>query len=115
MAWTSYIVVVNNNGGGIFSFLPQQSLLDVSTFELLFGTPLDLDFARVAALYDATYTRPTSMSEFSASLASAIGRRGVSLIEVQTNREENLRRHRQITAAALRALPQVAVEVPAHA
>ncbi|WP_337970539.1 thiamine pyrophosphate-dependent enzyme, partial [Virgibacillus salexigens] len=36
------VLLMNNNGGGIFSFLPQAN--DKRHFEALFGTPLNIDF-----------------------------------------------------------------------
>ena len=42
------VVVLNNDGGGIFSFLPQAEQLDAPTFEALFGTPTGLDIAAAA-------------------------------------------------------------------
>ena len=43
------ILLINNNGGGIFSFLPQSS--HPNNFEKLFGTPLDLDFSKAVEMY----------------------------------------------------------------
>ena len=45
------IVVINNDGGGIFEFLPQAGQIDRDEFEALLGTPLGLEPERVAALY----------------------------------------------------------------
>ena len=45
------IVVVNNDGGGIFSFLPQADALDPDRFELLFGTPHGTDLRALAAAH----------------------------------------------------------------
>lgn len=52
------ILVVNNNGGGIFSFLPQVNHQD--HFETLFGTPLDIDFQHAVNMYGGTYHQPAS-------------------------------------------------------
>ena len=49
------VVVPDNDGGGIFSFLPQADIVPHARFEQLFGTPTSLDPARVAALYDAAF------------------------------------------------------------
>jgi 2-succinyl-5-enolpyruvyl-6-hydroxy-3-cyclohexene-1-carboxylate synthase len=88
------IVVMNNNGGGIFSFLPQAS--DGTYFEELFGTPMDLDFSSAAAFYGAHYSLVKEESEFSEALKHARGHKGIRIIEVLTNREENVAIHRKL-------------------
>lgn len=50
------IVVVDNDGGGIFSFLPQASSVDPQTFELLFGTPHGTDLAGLAEAHGLPVT-----------------------------------------------------------
>jgi 2-succinyl-5-enolpyruvyl-6-hydroxy-3-cyclohexene-1-carboxylate synthase len=49
------IVLLDNDGGGIFSFLPQAAYPE--HFEALFGTPTGLDFRLAAELYGATFSR----------------------------------------------------------
>ena len=58
------IVVVNNDGGGIFSFLPQAvqvQTAQVAEFEPLFGTPHGLTFEAAASLYGLGYARAESV------------------------------------------------------
>jgi 2-succinyl-5-enolpyruvyl-6-hydroxy-3-cyclohexene-1-carboxylate synthase len=88
------VVVMNNNGGGIFSFLPQAS--EGAYFEELFGTPMDLDFASAAAFYGAHYSLVKEESEFGTALQSVEGHQGIKIIEVLTNREENVVIHRNL-------------------
>ncbi|MDC3418284.1 2-succinyl-5-enolpyruvyl-6-hydroxy-3-cyclohexene-1-carboxylic-acid synthase [Aquibacillus salsiterrae] len=88
------IVLINNNGGGIFSFLPQAKEKS-KHYEVLFGTPLDIDFFYTAELYGASYTKVTSWEEFKVGLANAYIKEGISIIEVQTNRDENVKWHQQ--------------------
>jgi 2-succinyl-5-enolpyruvyl-6-hydroxy-3-cyclohexene-1-carboxylate synthase len=45
------VVVVDNDGGGIFSFLPQASSLPTERFEQLFGTPLGVDVVALATAH----------------------------------------------------------------
>lgn len=71
------IVLLNNNGGGIFNFLAQRHL-PAADFTALFQTPQDLDFARVAALYDFTYHHPQTP----AALQACLNQPGQHLIEV---------------------------------
>lgn len=54
------ILLLNNNGGGIFSFLSQRTL-DKADFDPLFATPTDLDFEKVAALYQMPYHVPDTL------------------------------------------------------
>ena len=77
------IVLLNNNGGGIFSFLSQNQL-EASDFEPLFGTPLDLDFAKVASLYDAQYHQPTDFETFKGLLDTPC----FQIIEVKGDQKE---------------------------
>ncbi|CAG9622399.1 2-succinyl-5-enolpyruvyl-6-hydroxy-3-cyclohexene-1-carboxylic-acid synthase [Sutcliffiella rhizosphaerae] len=88
------IVLVNNNGGGIFSFLPQSKV--EQHFEQLFGTPTGLDFKHTAALYDADYCVVSNWSEFQKNTTKAIQQPGLNIIEVPTNRVENEEIHRRL-------------------
>lgn len=99
-------VVLNNDGGGIFSFLPQAEHPDV--FEEVFGTPLGLDLARVAALYDLGYVRVDSVEAlepaFRAAQQGALGRASAALVDVRFTRGDSVSGHRaawQAVAATL--------------
>ncbi|WP_411842089.1 2-succinyl-5-enolpyruvyl-6-hydroxy-3-cyclohexene-1-carboxylic-acid synthase [Salinicoccus sp. HZC-1] len=85
------IIVFNNNGGGIFSFLPQYS--DKNHFERLFGTPLDLDFTHTAALYDFNHITVAEVDEIDGDLVNRPGR---NLIEIKTDRDKNLKEHQKL-------------------
>lgn len=95
------VVVVNNNGGGIFHHLPQEAHTGV--FEEWFGTPADLDFAHAAALYRMSYTLARSWEEFRGAVRLGL-EGGAHIIEVRTDRRENLAMHRQAWAAAAEAV-----------
>jgi len=88
------IVLINNDGGGIFSFLPQHD--DAEHFEALWGTPHGLDFSHAAALYGGGFQRVSTRQEYKAALKASFGADGVQVIEVRTDREENLRLHQRI-------------------
>ncbi len=88
------IVLVNNDGGGIFSFLPQAQ--HPERFEALFGTPHGLDFSAAAAVYGLEFVRAGSRAEFRAAAARSIASPGVQIIEVRTDRAENVGVHREI-------------------
>jgi 2-succinyl-5-enolpyruvyl-6-hydroxy-3-cyclohexene-1-carboxylate synthase len=87
---------VNNNGGGIFHYLPQAAHDDV--FEEWFGTPPDLDFAPVVQMYGGSYSVAQHWSDF-ARLVSAPAN-GLRVIEVRTDRTRNTAMHREAWAAA---------------
>jgi 2-succinyl-5-enolpyruvyl-6-hydroxy-3-cyclohexene-1-carboxylate synthase len=86
------IIIVNNNGGGIFSFLPQAN--HPKHFELLFGTPLDIDFQHVVKMYNGTYTKALTWDEFHTAWSQT--GKGLHVIEVPTNREKNVMEHRNL-------------------
>lgn len=99
------IVLINNDGGGIFSFLPQAS--EKEYFELLFGTPHGLDFSHAAALYGANYDKVENWDEFKHAFAKSFSMPGLKIIEVQTNRDENLIKHRELWKYVSREIKEV--------
>lgn len=88
------ILLINNNGGGIFSFLPQAQ--DAKHFEALFGTPLNIDFKHSAAMYGAAYHLVTDKLTFEKVAKENIPANGVTIIEIQTARDENVIWHREL-------------------
>ena len=97
------IVVIDNDGGGIFHFLPQEQALGGEEFEALLGTPRGVDVAKAAALFDLPHRRLESLAELPEALAA-----GTGLIEVRTDRTTNVAAHRHLqqrVQAALAALP----------
>jgi 2-succinyl-5-enolpyruvyl-6-hydroxy-3-cyclohexene-1-carboxylate synthase len=98
------IVVVNNNGGGIFSFLPQAAQIDPATFETLFGTPTGIDIGAAARLFEASHARPLSRCGFRRDLTRALTEPGLSIVEVVTDRARNVTQHRDVWTAVASAL-----------
>ncbi|HJQ30479.1 MAG TPA: 2-succinyl-5-enolpyruvyl-6-hydroxy-3-cyclohexene-1-carboxylic-acid synthase [Rubrobacter sp.] len=88
------VVVLNNDGGGIFSFLPVAD--QKAFFEPYFGTPQGLGFEHAAAMFGLGYERPGTMEEFIVSYRAACSRSYSTLIEVKTDREENVALHRRV-------------------
>jgi 2-succinyl-5-enolpyruvyl-6-hydroxy-3-cyclohexene-1-carboxylate synthase len=86
------IVVIDNDGGGIFHFLPQEHALESEEFEALLGTPRGVDVAKAATLFDLPHHKLESLDELPEALAA-----GTGLIEVKTNRESNAALHKQLT------------------
>jgi 2-succinyl-5-enolpyruvyl-6-hydroxy-3-cyclohexene-1-carboxylate synthase len=93
------IVVIDNAGGGIFHFLPQEEALPEDEFEALLGTPRGIDAAKAAALFDLPHRRLDSLAELPEALAA-----GTGLIEVKTDRHNNVEAHRQLTQCVHGAL-----------
>jgi 2-succinyl-5-enolpyruvyl-6-hydroxy-3-cyclohexene-1-carboxylate synthase len=88
------IVLLNNDGGGIFSLLPQAD--DPEHFEELFGTPHGLDFRPAAELYGLRYRPAVDRPQFRAAVAEALGAPGVTVVEVRTRRDRNAELHRRL-------------------
>ncbi|MGG5358496.1 2-succinyl-5-enolpyruvyl-6-hydroxy-3-cyclohexene-1-carboxylic-acid synthase [Enterococcus sp. DIV0240a] len=89
------IILLNNNGGGIFSFLSQRQL-DETDFEPLFSTPLNLEMKKAAALYDGQYANPKTAAEFKKSIQESRKTRSWTLIEVNGKQEEPVRLWQEI-------------------
>lgn len=83
------IVLLNNDGGGIFSYLPQKASAE-AYFERLFGTPTGLDFEHAALLYDFNFKRFDHLNDFKYESFSKLGS---NVYEVITDREDNLQQH----------------------
>ncbi|TDL77567.1 2-succinyl-5-enolpyruvyl-6-hydroxy-3-cyclohexene-1-carboxylic-acid synthase [Rhodococcus qingshengii] len=86
------IILVNNNGGGIFSFLPQSQ--HPKNFELLFGTPLNLEFEHAVRMFNGNYTKVKDWDHFRELMKQSSDVKGLNVYEVVTNRDSNLTQHR---------------------
>jgi 2-succinyl-5-enolpyruvyl-6-hydroxy-3-cyclohexene-1-carboxylate synthase len=96
------LVVVNNDGGGIFSFLPQAEHADA--FERAFGTPHGIDLARLADAAGCAHRLVDDRAGLRSAVDSAAAAGGVQIIEVRTDRAENRALHARIATAAAAAL-----------
>jgi 2-succinyl-5-enolpyruvyl-6-hydroxy-3-cyclohexene-1-carboxylate synthase len=97
------VVVVDNRGGGIFSFLPQRDLLDDACFEELFGTPHDVDLLTLCAAHGVPAVRARSRAGAQAAIAGALTRGGPRVVVVETDRARNVEVHRDLAAAVGRS------------
>jgi 2-succinyl-5-enolpyruvyl-6-hydroxy-3-cyclohexene-1-carboxylate synthase len=95
------IVVIDNDGGGIFHFLPQREALTNDEFEALLGTPRGVDVAKAAALFDLPHRRLDDLASLPEALAA-----GTGLIEVEVDRTANAELHRQLTRSVAAAVPR---------
>jgi 2-succinyl-5-enolpyruvyl-6-hydroxy-3-cyclohexene-1-carboxylate synthase len=100
------IVLLNNDGGGIFHFLPVAGERDA--FEEHVATPHGLDFSHAAALYGCRYERAGTLAELERAVHAGLAARDTAIIEVQTDRIENLALHRLVAEAAGAALKPLA-------
>jgi 2-succinyl-5-enolpyruvyl-6-hydroxy-3-cyclohexene-1-carboxylate synthase len=96
------VVLLNNDGGGIFSFLPQAAL--PAHFEQLFGTPHGLHFQPVAQLYGAQYHEADSLQSLRAGVLAGIDGTGLHIVEMRSDRARNLVLHREAWARVASAL-----------
>ena len=96
------IVLLNNDGGGIFHFLPVVSQHDA--FEEHVATPHGLDFAHAAALYGCAHEPIEDVDAFAPALDRALGADRTTIIEVRTDRERNVALHQAAWDAVAAAL-----------
>ena len=103
------VIVVNNDGGGIFSYLPQASL--GADFETFFATPHGLDLVGAVAMCNGRHAVATSWEELATAVEAALCRGGLDVIEVRSDRAVSRERHAYILDRALArvraALPHV--------
>lgn len=97
-------VVVDNDGGGIFSFLPQATALPSETFERLFGTPHGVDLASLAAAHGLMTIEPSGAAEVGPAIGASLSAGGARLVRVRTNRTTNVAVHDEINAEIARRL-----------
>jgi 2-succinyl-5-enolpyruvyl-6-hydroxy-3-cyclohexene-1-carboxylate synthase len=128
------IVLLDNEGGGIFDFLPvsqapigreleavpssdgrsesdgleDRPSRDIYTQHV--ATPTGLDFAKAAALYGLSHERVRDLSAFRAGLERALARGGSSIIEIDGGRAANVELHGRVWDAVSRALSRPAEE-----
>ena len=96
------IVVVNDDGGGIFSYLPIAAHAESVEFEKLLRTPTGVDHSHGAALAGAAYWRvdpEEGAPALRAALREAFASEGLSIVEVPVDRDANVAQHRSIDAA----------------
>lgn len=97
-------VVLNNDGGGIFSFLPIARHKDV--FEPFFGTPHGRSFEHAAALFELPYHRPRTKAAFVEAYRAACQSGRSALIEIETDRAANHALHGQLDARIAKAVDE---------
>ena len=87
-------IIINNDGGGIFSFLPIAK--STQLFDTYFGTPHGLNFSYAAAMFDLDYYHPHSRDELIGDYQQSLVKNRSAIIEVTTDRAENLQLHQAL-------------------
>lgn len=86
------VIVFNNDGGGIFSYLAQSTVKEY--YEDLFGTPTALQFGDVAKMYEMEYVQIKDFDEMEKLLKPQ--NNPLRLIEIFTDRQDNVMSHRML-------------------
>jgi 2-succinyl-5-enolpyruvyl-6-hydroxy-3-cyclohexene-1-carboxylate synthase len=95
------VVVVDNDGGGIFSFLPQAEAVDDVRFEQLFGTPHGLDLVALAASYGVD---ASAVDDVEAGVRAAVDAGGVHVLVATTDRAANRELHQRLNTSVAAAI-----------
>jgi len=98
------VVVVDNDGGGIFEFLPQARHVQRVTFEQLFGTPHGVDIGALARVHRATVHEVVEASDVAEVVGTATKAGGLHVVHVRTDRQANVRVHAEVNDNVAQAL-----------
>ncbi|MDQ3679344.1 MAG: 2-succinyl-5-enolpyruvyl-6-hydroxy-3-cyclohexene-1-carboxylic-acid synthase [Actinomycetota bacterium] len=98
------MVVVDNDGGGIFSFLPQAAELPPDRFERLLGTPHGLDLCAVAHAHGARGDEARSLVQLAELMAAGQERGGANVVVVRTERAANVAVHDHLHRVVVEAI-----------
>jgi len=102
------IVLIDNDGGGIFDFLPVSRTQPPEDYVQHVATPHGLDFSKAAALYGCGFERAEDLEGFRAALGRALAADRTTIVSVRTEREENVSLHRQIWEAVAKSVRSAA-------
>ena len=96
-------MVVDNDGGGIFSFLPQAEALAAGRFEQLFGTPHGVDLVGLAAAHGISSRVIDRQVDLAPAVARSAALGGIHLLVARTDRAANVAVHDELQAAVAAA------------
>ncbi len=88
------VVIINNDGGGIFSFLPIAKSTEI--FDTYFGTPHGVSFSHAAAMFWLDYYHPHTSDDLIRDYQQALAKNCSAIIEITTDRSENLQVHQAL-------------------
>ncbi|MBT9315814.1 2-succinyl-5-enolpyruvyl-6-hydroxy-3-cyclohexene-1-carboxylic-acid synthase [Leptothoe spongobia] len=103
------VIVINNDGGGIFSFLPVAQCDDV--FEPYFGVPHDLTFKTASQMFTLDYYCPQTLADFTQVYTTALDHQCSAVIEVVTDRHKNLALHQTLQQQIVKELQPATIPV----
>jgi 2-succinyl-5-enolpyruvyl-6-hydroxy-3-cyclohexene-1-carboxylate synthase len=106
------IVVVDNDGGGIFSFLPQGTVLEPDRFELLFGTPHGVDLSVLGSAHGLLTVEPAGAADVATAIRASAEAGGTRIVRIATDRSTNVAHHERIHEAVARAVEQTLGDAP---
>jgi len=107
------VLLVHNDGGGIFHFLPQATAAP-DRFEEWFGTPHGLDFRGAVEMHGGRFSRLEGAGGWAGPLRTAMEAGGLNVLELRTDRQTNVPLHRQVVAHAHAALVASRAASPAR-
>ena len=81
------LVIINNHGSGIFSFLPISRQKNI--FEMFYGTPHNLDFQAISKMFELEYHRPESINSFEEKFLMSTQKNKSAVFEIITKRDQN--------------------------
>ena len=87
------ILVVNNGGGGIFSFLPT---LEIETFHEFWETRHGLNIQKIAELFECNFISVNNIPDLKTALNNSSCQKGISIIDAEMDIEKNVSFHRII-------------------
>jgi len=102
------VVVFDNDGGGIFSYLPVADRADPEVFETHFRTPHGANLGEIVGGFGAGFERASSWEHFRAAFKSALATPGVSVVEIPVDRDRSVAHHREIDRRVSEALARQA-------
>jgi 2-succinyl-5-enolpyruvyl-6-hydroxy-3-cyclohexene-1-carboxylate synthase len=97
------VLLVNNDGGGIFHFLPQAEVA-TDQFEQWFGTPHGLDFRGAVEMHGGRFERLEGHRGWDAALRTALASKGLTVLELRTDRKRNVVLHRKVWGHVAKAV-----------